>query len=247
MARASALRPHSWSEAFVLRRKPQVVAAPRTWRPGSGARGAASGVRPGREGPHGVGQHAVRLALGRTEGARAARTWTRTGSPTRPCCPRSSDGPEAGRAAHRAPAADEPALYAEGRAAGSCPLEEVSSLYLQTWRSGETLHGSLKADLHHWSANSLGSFLCGRGVGAADATSRSIWRRSESSRKRSASGRFIRSSCAGCSRSGRAGQGSRIATSSTILESALERRLQRRVRAGGAGEGRGTCWNARRT
>jgi cytochrome P450 len=44
---------------------------------------------------------------------------------------------------------------------GACRLEEVSALYLRTWRSGETLHGSLKADLHHWSANSLGSFLCG--------------------------------------------------------------------------------------
>jgi cytochrome P450 len=44
---------------------------------------------------------------------------------------------------------------------GACRLEEVSSLYLRTWKSGETRHGSLKADLHHWSANSLGSFLCG--------------------------------------------------------------------------------------
>ncbi|MBR1249934.1 cytochrome P450 [Bradyrhizobium sp. AUGA SZCCT0169] len=44
---------------------------------------------------------------------------------------------------------------------GACRLEEVSTLYLRTWRSGNTQHGSLKADLHHWSANSLGSFLCG--------------------------------------------------------------------------------------
>ncbi|CAN7735248.1 cytochrome P450 [Bradyrhizobium sp. LjRoot220] len=44
---------------------------------------------------------------------------------------------------------------------GACRLEEVSALYLRTWRSGKNLHGSLKADLHHWSANSLGSFLCG--------------------------------------------------------------------------------------
>jgi len=44
---------------------------------------------------------------------------------------------------------------------GACRLEEVSTRYLRTWKSGTTLHGSLKADLHHWSANSLGSFLCG--------------------------------------------------------------------------------------
>jgi cytochrome P450 len=44
---------------------------------------------------------------------------------------------------------------------GASRMHEVSSLYLRTWRSGETRHGSLKADLHHWSANSLGSFLCG--------------------------------------------------------------------------------------
>lgn len=44
---------------------------------------------------------------------------------------------------------------------GAGRLEEVSALHLRAWRSGETLHGSLKADLHHWSANSLGSFLCG--------------------------------------------------------------------------------------
>jgi cytochrome P450 len=44
---------------------------------------------------------------------------------------------------------------------GAHRMEEVSSLYLRTWRSGATRHGSLKADLHHWSANSLGSFLCG--------------------------------------------------------------------------------------
>lgn len=44
---------------------------------------------------------------------------------------------------------------------GACRLEEVSALYLRAWRSGNNLHGSLKADLHHWSANSLGSFLCG--------------------------------------------------------------------------------------
>ena len=44
---------------------------------------------------------------------------------------------------------------------GACRLEEVSALYLRAWRSDKNLHGSLKADLHHWSANSLGSFLCG--------------------------------------------------------------------------------------
>jgi cytochrome P450 len=40
-------------------------------------------------------------------------------------------------------------------------LDEVSSTYLEAWRSGTTRHGSLKADLHHWSAHSLGYFLCG--------------------------------------------------------------------------------------
>lgn len=45
---------------------------------------------------------------------------------------------------------------------GTSRLEEVASLYLRSWKSGETRHGSLKADLHHWSASSLGSFLCGR-------------------------------------------------------------------------------------
>lgn len=44
---------------------------------------------------------------------------------------------------------------------GACRMEQVSARYLRAWKSGETLHGSLKADLHHWSANSLGSFLCG--------------------------------------------------------------------------------------
>ena len=44
---------------------------------------------------------------------------------------------------------------------GADRWEEVSSLYLRIWKSGETRHGSLKADLHHWSANSLGAFLCG--------------------------------------------------------------------------------------
>jgi hypothetical protein len=44
---------------------------------------------------------------------------------------------------------------------GAGRMAEVSALYLRAWRSGKNLHGSLKADLHHWSANSLGSFLCG--------------------------------------------------------------------------------------
>ena len=44
---------------------------------------------------------------------------------------------------------------------GARGLEEVSGHYLRAWRSGKNLHGSLKADLHHWSANSLGAFLCG--------------------------------------------------------------------------------------
>jgi cytochrome P450 len=44
---------------------------------------------------------------------------------------------------------------------GACRLQQVSALYLRAWKSGETLHGSLKADLHQWSANSLGYFLCG--------------------------------------------------------------------------------------
>jgi cytochrome P450 len=38
---------------------------------------------------------------------------------------------------------------------------DLSSAYLEAWQSGQMLHGSLKADLHHWSADSLGLFLCG--------------------------------------------------------------------------------------
>jgi hypothetical protein len=98
---------------------------------------------------------------------------------------------------------------------GACRLEEVSALYLRTWRSGENLHGSLKADLHHWSANSLGSFLCGDEWEQRSDLS-CIWRRSENSKKRSASGRFILSSCDGYSPSGRAGLEPRIATFSTF-------------------------------
>lgn len=44
---------------------------------------------------------------------------------------------------------------------GASRLEEVSSLYIRAWKAGESLHGTLKADLHHWSANSLGFFFCG--------------------------------------------------------------------------------------
>jgi cytochrome P450 len=45
--------------------------------------------------------------------------------------------------------------------AGAGRVAEVSRLYLETWRRGGTRHGSLKADLHHWSAHSLGVFLAG--------------------------------------------------------------------------------------
>jgi cytochrome P450 len=38
---------------------------------------------------------------------------------------------------------------------------KMSSAYLSAWRSGRMPHGSLKSDLHHWSADSLGLFLCG--------------------------------------------------------------------------------------
>ncbi|RZL95801.1 MAG: hypothetical protein EOP82_02020 [Variovorax sp.] len=37
----------------------------------------------------------------------------------------------------------------------------LSAAYLQGWESGRMLHGNLKSDLHHWSADSLGLFLCG--------------------------------------------------------------------------------------
>ena len=37
----------------------------------------------------------------------------------------------------------------------------LSELYLQGWESGRMPHGNLKSDLHHWSADSLGLFLCG--------------------------------------------------------------------------------------
>ncbi|MGY8707085.1 cytochrome P450 [Bradyrhizobium sp. 18BD] len=44
---------------------------------------------------------------------------------------------------------------------GASRPAEISALYLRAWRAGTTRHGSLKADLHRWSANSLGTFLCG--------------------------------------------------------------------------------------
>jgi cytochrome P450 len=37
----------------------------------------------------------------------------------------------------------------------------LSAAYLQSWEVGQMLHGNLKSDLHHWSADSLGLFLCG--------------------------------------------------------------------------------------
>ena len=162
LARVSAIRPHPRSEAFVLPREPQVPAPPRTRRAGSGARGAASGVRPGREGPHGVGQHAVRLAFGRAEGSRAQGHGLRTASPTATVLSTSLMGLKRGErhTAHRQQM--NPHFAPKAVLQGASRLDEVSSLYLRTWRSGETRHGSLKADLHHWSANSLGSFLCGR-------------------------------------------------------------------------------------
>ncbi|HUG23996.1 cytochrome P450 [Piscinibacter sp.] len=38
---------------------------------------------------------------------------------------------------------------------------DLSSTYLDAWRSGLLRRGSLKSDVHHWSADSLGLFLCG--------------------------------------------------------------------------------------
>lgn len=46
--------------------------------------------------------------------------------------------------------------------AGAGRMAEVSRLYLEAWRRSRTRHGSLKADLHHWSAHSLGVFLAGK-------------------------------------------------------------------------------------
>jgi cytochrome P450 len=44
-------------------------------------------------------------------------------------------------------------------------LAEVANLYLDAWRHEEYRYGSLKSDIHHWSANSIGIFLCGKSWG----------------------------------------------------------------------------------
>jgi cytochrome P450 len=51
---------------------------------------------------------------------------------------------------------------------GAGRMAEVSRLYLETWHCGRTRHGSLKADLHHWSAHSLGVFLAGKDWAAGE-------------------------------------------------------------------------------
>ena len=54
-----------------------------------------------------------------------------------------------------------PHFGAEAVLRATSRLDEVASTFLESWRFGRTRHGSLKADLHHWSADSLGHFLCG--------------------------------------------------------------------------------------
>ena len=55
-----------------------------------------------------------------------------------------------------------PFFSARSIAACARRMDEVTDLYTGTWRRGLTRHGSLKADLHHWSAHSLGVFLAGK-------------------------------------------------------------------------------------
>lgn len=55
---------------------------------------------------------------------------------------------------------------------GAGRMAEVSRLYLETWRRGRTRHGTLPADLHHWSAHSLGVFLAGKDWAAGEDLSR---------------------------------------------------------------------------
>ena len=118
---------------------------------------------------------------------------------------------------------------------GDGRLEEVSALYLQSWRSGENLHGSLKADLHHWSANSLGAFLCGAEWEQRSDLSEylaAIGELEEAISFRAFHPFFVRWLFP--VRASRARVAYRYLFNH--LEAALERRLHRRLRAGGAGE-----------
>ena len=127
---------------------------------------------------------------------------------------------------------------------GAGRLEDVSALYLRTWRSGENLHGSLKADLHHWSANSLGSFLCCARSGSSGRTFSeylaAIGELEEAISFRAFHPFFVRWLFPVRARR------ARVAYRYLFdhLEAALERRLQRRLRPGGEKRGCGTCWES---
>jgi cytochrome P450 len=111
-------------------------------------------------------------------------------------------------------------------------LEDVSALYLRTWRSGKTLHGSLKADLHHWSANSLGSFLCGEEW--EQQADLSVYLAAIGELEEAISFRAFHPFFVRWLFPARASR-SRVAYRYLFnhLEAALERRLQRRLRPGG--------------
>jgi cytochrome P450 len=114
-------------------------------------------------------------------------------------------------------------------------MREVSALYLRAWRSGKNLHGSLKADLHHWSANSLGSFLCGeQWEQRADLSEylAAIGELEEAISFRAFHPFFVR--WLFLIRASRARTAYRYLFAH--LEAALERRLQRRLRPGGEGD-----------
>jgi cytochrome P450 len=118
---------------------------------------------------------------------------------------------------------------------GAGRVEEVSALYLQSWRSGMMRHGSLKADLHHWSANSLGSFLCGEEW--EQRTDLSVYLASIGELEEAISFRafhpfFVRWLFPVSASRARAAYRYLF----DHLEAALERRLQRRSRQGGAGD-----------
>jgi cytochrome P450 len=82
--------------------------------------------------------------------------------------PNSLMGLEAGDAHQRHRRALAASFSARAVRAGAGRMASVSALYLEAWRQDRTRHGSLKADLHHWSAHSLGAFLAGKDWATGD-------------------------------------------------------------------------------
>jgi cytochrome P450 len=117
---------------------------------------------------------------------------------------------------------------------GASLPEEVSALYLRAWRAGTTRHGSLKADLHRWSANSLGAFLCGKDWDQQTDLSYldSIGELEETISFRAFHPFFVRWFFP--VRASRARAAYRYLFDH--LEATLQRRLQRRLRPGGEGD-----------